>query len=102
MGQYLTSGDVRKRFAGPLLKLASDFSELCERWEEAYKSGDIVRPDLLLNEVTPEAAIATLRKFLRETSGKLDDAIGGVYRYRDTERGQERGKPSLPNNQNTE
>jgi len=84
MGQYLTSEDVRERFAGPLLELAADCKRLCDRWEETQKSRAIARPDLLLNDVTPTAALGTLRKFIREASGKLDDAVAGVYRYRNT------------------
>jgi len=84
MGQYLTSGDVRERFAEPLFELAADCKRLCDRWEEAQKGREIARPDLLLNDVTPAAAMGTLRKFVREASGKLDDAVAGVYRYRTT------------------
>lgn len=85
MGQYLTSKDVRERFVAPLLELANDCKRLCERWEEAQKSRAIARPDLLLNDVTPTAALGTLRKLVREASGKLDDAVAGVYRYRTTQ-----------------
>lgn len=86
MGQYLTSEAMRTQFAVPLRELARDFEHLCNRWKMADESGEIARPDILLNQASSEAAIHTLRKFLRETSGKLDDAIAGVYRYRDTER----------------
>jgi hypothetical protein len=78
----LTTSDVRKRFVEPLAELSGDFAALCEQWENAYETGQIARPDLLLNDVLPEAAIARLRKLFRETSGKLEDAIAGVYRYR--------------------
>ena len=84
MGRYLTPDDVRERFAQPLSTLAAEFTELCKRWEKAYKAGEIARPDLLLNEVLPAAGIGRLRKLLREASGKVDDAIAGVYRYRKT------------------
>jgi hypothetical protein len=85
VGQYLASSDVRKRFAEPLAELASEFEKLCRRWERTRKARKIARPDLLLNDSLPQAAIGTLRKLLREASGKLDDAIAGVYRYRRTE-----------------
>jgi len=85
MGQYLTHADLRERFAVPLQELATGFAELCEAWQRAYESREIVRPDLLLNDATPETAMSTLRRFLREASGKLQDAIAGVYRYRDAE-----------------
>ena len=93
MGRYLTSDDVHERFAVPLANLAAEFDALCKKWEEMQRSGAISRPDLLLNHVTPEAAIGTLRKFLREASGKLEDAVAGVYRYRKT---QVRPKPRRP------
>ena len=96
MGQYLTPEEVRKRFAGPLLGLASDFGSLCDRWEEAHDSQRISRRELLLNDVTPELALGTLRKLLREASGKLEDAIAGVYRYRDLEKRQKTGKKKGP------
>ena len=92
MGQYLTSEDLRERFAGPLLELAADCKRLCDRWDEAQKGRDIARPDLLLNDVTPTAALGSLRKFIREASGKLDDAIAGVYRYRNTRAPEPRKK----------
>jgi hypothetical protein len=82
MGQYLTAEEVRERFAGPLLELAAECKRLCDRWDEAEQGELIARPDLLLNNVTSQAALGTLRKFFREASGKLDDAIAGVYRYR--------------------
>jgi hypothetical protein len=86
VGQYLDHAEVRKRFAKPLSELSSDFDRLCKRWKKAFDSDQIVRDDLLLNDVSAAAALNTLRKFLREASGKLDDAIAGVYRYRDVER----------------
>ncbi len=76
MGHYLTAGDVRKRFVEPLAQLSGDFAKLCQQWEDAEAKGQIARPDLLLNDVLPEAALARLRKLLRETSGKLEDALG--------------------------
>jgi hypothetical protein len=76
---------VRKRFVEPLGALCDDFARICTRWDKAYRAGEIARPDLLLNDVLPEAAIARLRKLLRETSGKLEDAAAGVYRYRKVE-----------------
>lgn len=82
MGQHMTARELQTRFAEPLQELAANCKQLCERWEKAQKNGDIARPDLLLNDVTPTAAMGTLRKFVREASGKLDDAIAGVYRYR--------------------
>ncbi len=85
MGHYLTAGDVRKRFVEPLAELSADFAEQCRQWEHAVRTKQIARPDLLLNDVLPEAAIARLRKFFRETSGKVADAIAGVYRYRNVE-----------------
>ncbi len=90
MGHYLTAGDVRKRFVEPLAQLSGDFAKLCQQWEDAEAKGQIARPDLLLNDVLPEAALARLRKLLRETSGKLEDALAGVYRYRNVEAKQSR------------
>jgi hypothetical protein len=46
------------------------------------RRGGANRADLLLNDVLPEAALARLQKFFRETSGKLSDAVAGIYRYR--------------------
>jgi hypothetical protein len=90
MGQYLASDDVRKMFVDPLLALAAECKKLCDRWDQAEKKKAIARPDLLLNNVTPEAALGTLRKFVREANGKLDDAVAGVYRYRTTQHSQPR------------
>jgi predicted component of type VI protein secretion system len=90
MGHYLTAADVRKRFVAPLAELSGDFAELCQTWEDAVATQRIARRDLLLNDVLPEAAIARLRKLLRETSGKLEDAVAGVYRYRKVEARQSR------------
>ena len=86
VGQYLNHKDVRERFAKPISDLSSDFDRLCRKWKKALDSDQIVRNDLLLNDVSATAALGTLRKFLREAAGKLDDAIAGVYRYRDAER----------------
>ena len=85
MGHYLTADDVRERFVRPLAELSGDFAKLCKRWESAYETGRIARPDLLLNDVLPDAAILRLRKLLREGSCKLEDAVAGVYRYRRVE-----------------
>ena len=85
MGHYLTSDEIRTRFVVPLAELSGDFAALCKQWEKAYAAGQIARPDLLLNDVLPEAAIARLRKLFRETAGKLEDAVAGVYRYRNVE-----------------
>ncbi len=82
MGHYRTAAEVRKRFVAPLAELSADFAALCRRWEEADEAAQIARPDLLLNDVLPEAALARLQKFFRETSGKLSDAVAGIYRYR--------------------
>ena len=60
MGHYLTADDVRERFVRPLAELSGDFAKLCKRWENAYETGRIARPDLLLNDVLPEAAILRL------------------------------------------
>ncbi|MGD0896989.1 MAG: hypothetical protein ABR915_04075 [Thermoguttaceae bacterium] len=100
MGHYLAANDVRERFAEPLSGLATGFADLCKRWERARRSGQIARSDLLLNDVLPQAALGQLRKLLREASGKLEDAIAGVYRYRKveakrTKRGQA-GHPGYP------
>ena len=92
MGHYLTAADVRKRFVVPLAQLSGDFTELCRNWEDAVETKRIARRDLLLNDVLPEAAIARLRNFLRETSGKLEDAVAGVYRYRHMEARRSRGR----------
>ena len=78
----------------PLAELSGDFAALCKQWERAYAAGRIARPDLLLNDVLPEAAIARLRKLLRETSGKLEDAMAGVYRYRKVEAKRTRPRKS--------
>ncbi len=85
MGHYLTAGDVRKRFVKPLAELSDQFGELCQQWKEAVRTGQIARRDLLLNDVLPEAAIVRLHKLRREISGKLEDAVAGVYRFRDVE-----------------
>ena len=85
MGHYLTSDEMRTRFVVPLAELSGDFAAVSKQWEKAYAAGQIARPDLLLNDVLPEAAIARLRKLYRETAGKLEDAVAGVYRYRNVE-----------------
>ena len=90
MGKYLTFDDLREQFAKPLARLAVDLDDLCDRWEEASKAKKITRQDLLLNEVTAESALGSLRRFHREASGKLEDAVAGVYRYRDVERKRSR------------
>jgi hypothetical protein len=78
----------------PLAELSGDFAVLCKQWQQAYAAGRIARPDLLLNDVLPDAALARLRKLFRETSGKLEDATAGVYRYRKVEaRRTRRRKP---------
>ena len=76
---------MRKCFVQPLAQLTSDYTEFCKRWEKANETGTLPRPDLLLNDVLPEAGIGRLRKLLREAAGKLEDALGGVYRYRNIE-----------------
>jgi hypothetical protein len=97
VGHYLTANDVRERFAEPLAALAVEFGELCKRWEKAGQSGGIARADLLLNDVLPQVALGRLRKLLREASGKLDDALAGVYRYRKVEaKRAARRKPGRP------
>ena len=63
MGHYLTSDEIRTRFVVPLAELSGDFAALCKQWEKAYAAGQIARPDLLLNDVLPEAAIARLANF---------------------------------------
>jgi hypothetical protein len=85
VGHYLTANDVRERFAQPLAEMTTGFAELCERWEKARKTGQISRGDLLLNDVLPLGGLGQLRKLLREASGKLEDAMAGVYRYRKVE-----------------
>jgi hypothetical protein len=97
VGHYLTANDVRERFAEPLSELATGFAELGKRWEKARQSGQIARGDLLLNDVLPLSALGRLRKLLREASGKLEDAMAGVYRYRKVEAKRSgRGKPGRP------
>jgi hypothetical protein len=94
VGHYLKANEVRERFAEPLSGLATGFAELCKRWEKARQSGQVARGDLLLNDVLPLAALGRLRKLLREASGKLEDAIAGVYRYRKVE--AKRSRPAKP------
>jgi hypothetical protein len=97
VGHYLTANDVRERFAEPLSELATGFAELCKRWEKARQAGQIARGDLLLNDVLPLSALGQLRKLLREASGKLEDAMAGVYRYRKVEAKRSgRAKPGRP------
>jgi len=86
MGQYLTSQRVRARYAKPLSALAKDFTRLCDRWSKAYESGRIARADLLLNDTMPAKAVAVLQRLHAEAAAKLDAAVAGVYRYRDSER----------------
>ena len=81
----MVAKDVRERFAEPLSALAAGFADLCKRWEKACQSGQVARDDLLLNDVLSQAALGRLRKLLREASGKLEDAMAGVYRYRKVE-----------------
>lgn len=88
VGHFLTANDVRTRFAELLIELAQAFRETCEQWERAHQTGFIVREDLFLNEATAELGLGTLRKLQRETAGKLEDAIAGIYRYRLRERVQ--------------
>lgn len=85
MGEYLSADEVEERFAKPLQQLAKEFRSLCERWNDAYASGKIAKPDLLLNDQMPENGLKLLRKLYRETEHKLDDAVEGVYRYRKNE-----------------
>lgn len=94
MGQYLTSERVRARYAKPLTVLSKDFVRLCDRWKKAHDSGRLPRPDLLLNDTMPGKALALLRRLHDEAAAKLDEAMAGVYRYRDTERRVNRKKPT--------
>jgi hypothetical protein len=91
MGQYLTAKQLRRDFSEPLFELAADFRLLCQRWDGAIRAGDVARPDLLLNDSTAAAGLASLRKLHEEASAKLDDAIAGVYRYRDSEHRRRQG-----------
>jgi hypothetical protein len=86
VGHYLTPGDVRARFVEPLNDIAKDFQKTYDRWMQASRNDAIAREDLYLNDVTAEMSLAALRKLQREIAGKLDDAIAGIYRYRETER----------------
>ncbi len=86
VGDFLTPNEVRTRFAESLTNLAQAFHETCEQWEHAHQAGLLAREDLFLNEVTAELGLGALRKLHRETAGKLDDAITGIYRYRPRER----------------
>jgi hypothetical protein len=86
VGQYLNPDDVRASFVEPLKNLWQDFHKACERWEQASRAGSIAREDLFLNDATAALSLGTLRKFQREINGKLEDAIAGVYRYREAER----------------
>ncbi|MBN1910187.1 MAG: hypothetical protein JW818_10640 [Pirellulales bacterium] len=86
MGHYLTSENVRSQFAKPISSLAKDLIRLCDRWNRACAAGNLSRPDLLLNDVMPEKALDVLRRFEEEASIKLEDAVAGIYRYRDSER----------------
>jgi len=79
VGHYLTPDDVRERFVRPLEDLSGEFAKTLQALESAYESGRIARPDLLLNDVLPAAALSRLRKLLRESSCKLEDAVAGVY-----------------------
>lgn len=87
MGHYLIPDDVRSQFVKPLIALTRDFQKTCDQWEQALRSGDLLREDLFLNEGTAKLSLGTLRKLQREIAGKLEDAIAGVYRYREAERG---------------
>lgn len=70
----------------PLMQLAGDFAEVCKRWDRLHQSGELPRDDLVINDVMPETSLGRLRKLHREIEGKLEDAVAGVYRYRDAER----------------
>ncbi|MBN2023278.1 MAG: hypothetical protein JW809_10855 [Pirellulales bacterium] len=74
--------------------LAKDFVRLCDRWKKAQESGRLPRPDLLLNDTMPAKALVLLRRLHDETLVKLDAAVAGVYRYRDSERRVNRKKPT--------
>lgn len=86
MGRFRTSKEVRRLILTPLTEMAANVSTLCDSWDESVESGKLVRPDLLINESMALSALATLRKYVRDLSGKLQTAEEGVYRYRDFER----------------
>ena len=86
MGQYRISDDVRSSFAEPLSELALAFQETCDQWQRAYRAGHITQEELYLNTSTATRGLGALRKLHREISGKLEDAIAGVYQYPRRER----------------
>lgn len=92
MGKFRTSKDVHKLVLTPLTELTAQLSKLCDSWDEAYEQNEIARPDILINETMALTALATLNKYVRDLSGKLEDARAGVYRYRDYERVEKKKK----------
>lgn len=87
MGKFRKNKEVRKTVLEPLAEVLAELEEICSSWEEARKHRKIKRPDLYVNEGMAIKAIAILQKYNRELSGKLEDAMAGIYRYRDNERG---------------
>ena len=92
MGKFRTSNEVRKMVLTPLTELTAQLSKLCDSWDEAFEQNEIARPDILINETMALTALATLNKYVRDLSGKLEDARAGVYRYRDYERVEKKKK----------
>lgn len=88
MGTFRTAKEVRQTVLEPLTELVAELEQICSDWTDAKKRRKLVRPDLYVNETSALKAIATLQKYARELSGKVEDAKAGIYRYRDNERGE--------------
>jgi hypothetical protein len=92
MAKYMTPEQARAEFVTPLLTRLSELTQALDRWDVAIKNKQLSRHDILINEKTAKLAIERdLRRLAREIEDKVEDAIKGVYRYRDSNKGKLQG-----------
>ena len=85
MGTFRTSSEIRKMFVTPMSEMIAEMMRLCDDWDSAVERGDIAVPDMLLNDTMAHNSLGTIKKFIRELQGKIDDSKLGVYRHRANE-----------------
>ncbi len=85
--------ELRRDFIDPLADVVAKLTLDAERLEASAKDGSLSRNYLPLNHIQALAAVARLRRFRREeVSAKLEAALEGSLRYRETELQAEKAK----------
>ncbi|MHC4647022.1 MAG: hypothetical protein ACYTBJ_16115 [Planctomycetota bacterium] len=86
MADAFTCSEIRALFPRKLRELAREFEDVCAEWEDMVRSNTVAWPYLVLNTVQAERGVGLLGSLIGELRKKQQDAVSGVYKYRDLPR----------------